>query len=96
MGAVGGLGSPLFYVIFLDVPFILYVLFLFSFGVFRHIDGMVKIGWFGVAIYLLSFYLGLLVPIPWIWIGVHLAYFFISMIYIAYKWGDEPLWGKKE
>jgi hypothetical protein len=91
----GGVVAPSPFLL-LNAPFFLYVVFLFMFGVYRHIDGIAKIGWFGIAIYFLSFYLGIVIPIPWMWIGIQIAYFFISMIYVAYKWGDEPLWGKKE
>jgi hypothetical protein len=30
-----------------------------------------------------------------IWI-LQIAYFIASLIIMAYKWGDEPLWRKKE
>jgi hypothetical protein len=52
----------------------------------RKIEGIEKIGWFGLA----SGWISLIFPI------YSFAYFIGSLIFMAYKWGDEPLWGKKE
>jgi hypothetical protein len=76
------------------------------FGMNRRIRGIEKIGWIGLTSFIFYWFLSIFTFhwIPWQifgWVSMgfliySFAYFISSLIFMAYKWGDEPLWGKKE
>jgi hypothetical protein len=96
----------IFYYPFWCLPFLIYSLFVWNFGMNRNIRGIEKIGWTGLTIFMMGWVSTVFIIsyVPWylrnycmyaIWI-LQIAYFIASLIIMAYKWGDEPLWGKKE